>query len=137
MTYSLQIPSIMHKAVFGNLIDDWMTNQKHVLSKKRRSFPITDVYRDQNDNQIIEMALAGYSKELIEIQVQSNQITISSNGIATDRESNIARRGFQKTFIDYNNELELGKATASLSQCLLTITISPKESAKTTTIPIL
>ena len=84
MTYSLQIPSIMHKTMFGNLLHDF-----HKIPK-RKSFPITDVYRDDNDNQVIEMALAGYNKDLIKIEVRSNQITISSAGADSKRESNIA-----------------------------------------------
>ena len=130
MTYSLQIPSIMHKTMFGNLLHDF-----HKIPK-RKSFPITDVYRDEKDNQVIEMALAGYNKDLIKIEVRSNQITISSAGAESKRESNIARRGFLKTFIDYNNEMDLSNAKATFVQGLLKITISPKASAKCTTIAI-
>ena len=130
MTYSLQIPSIMHKTMFGNLLHDF-----HKIPK-RKSFPITDVYRDDNDNQVIEMALAGYDKDLIKIEVRSNQITISSAGVESKRESNIARRGFLKTFIDYNNEMDLANAKATFVQGLLRIIISPKASAKCTSIPI-
>ena len=130
MTYSLQIPSIMHKTMFGNLLHDF-----HKIPK-RKSFPITDVYRDDNDNQVIEMALAGYNKDLIKIEVRSNQITISSAGVDSKRESNIARRGFLKTFIDYNNEMDLSNAKATFVQGLLRIVVSPKTSAKCTSIPI-
>ena len=130
MTYSLQIPSIMHKTMFGNLLHDF-----HKIPK-RKSFPITDVYRDDNDNQVIEMALAGYNKDLIKIEVRSNQITISSAGVESKRESNIARRGFLKTFIDYNNEMDLSNAKATFVQGLLRVVISPKTSANCTSIPI-
>jgi len=130
MTYSLQIPSIMHKTMFGNLLHDF-----HKIPK-RKSFPITDVYRDDNDNQVIEMALAGYNKDLIKIEVRSNQITISSAGADSKRESNIARRGFLKTFIDYNNEMDLSNAKATFVQGLLRVIVSPKTSAKCTTISI-
>ena len=130
MTYSLQIPSIMHKTMFGNLLHDF-----HKIPK-RKSFPITDVYRDDDDNQVIEMALAGYNKDLIKIEVRSNQITISSAGVDSKRESNIARRGFLKTFIDYNNEMDLSNAKATFIQGLLRIVVSPKASAKCTSITI-
>ncbi len=130
MTYSLQIPSIMHKTMFGNLLHDF-----HKIPK-RKSFPITDVYRDDDDNQVIEMALAGYNKDLIKIEVRSNQITISSAGVDSKRESNIARRGFLKTFIDYNNEMDLSNAKATFVQGLLRVIVSPKTSAKCTTISI-
>ena len=130
MTYSLQIPSIMHKTMFGNLLHDF-----HKIPK-RKSFPITDVYRDDNDNQVIEMALAGYNKDLIKIEVRSNQITISSAGVESKREGNIARRGFLKTFIDYNNEMDLSNAKATFIQGLLRIVVSHKTSAKCTSIPI-
>ena len=130
MTYSLQIPSIMHKTMFGNLLHDF-----HKIPK-RKTFPITDVYRDEDDNQVIEMALAGYNKDLIKIEVRSNQITISSIGSESKRQSNIARRGFLKTFIDYNNEMDLSNAKATFVQGLLRVVVSPKTSAKCTNIPI-
>ena len=130
MTYSLQIPSIMHKTMFGNLLHDF-----HKIPK-RKSFPITDVYRDEKDNQIIEMALAGYNKDLIKIDVRSNQISISAVGVESKRESNIAKRGFLKTFIDYNNEMDLANATASFIDGILKIVIAPKVGAKCTTIAI-
>jgi len=130
MTYSLQIPSIMHKTMFGNLLHDF-----HKIPK-RKSFPITDVYRDEKDNQIIEMALAGYNKDLIKIDVRSNQISISAVGVESKRESNIAKRGFLKTFIDYNNEMDLANATASFIDGILKIVIAPKLGAKCTTIAI-
>jgi HSP20 family molecular chaperone IbpA len=130
MTYSLQIPSIMHKAMFGNLIHDF-----HKMPK-RKSFPLTDLYRDEKGNQVIEMALAGYNKDLIKIEVRSNQITISATGSKTNRDSNIARRSFLKTFIDYNGEMNLSGAKASFKQGLLKVIIAPKISAKCTTIEI-
>tara|TARA_B100000282_G_scaffold292589_1_gene266560 strand:+ start:346 stop:741 length:396 start_codon:yes stop_codon:yes gene_type:complete len=130
MTYSLQIPSIMHKTIFGNLLHDF-----HRVPK-RKSFPITDVYLDKEGNQIIEMALAGYPKDSISIEVRSNQITISSTGIKIGRESNIARRAFQKTFIDYNTEMDLANAIAKFEHGLLKIVIKPKEGSKCTNIHI-
>ena len=136
MTYSLQIPSIMHKAVFWNMIDTWMSDPSKLLNKNKKTFPITDLYRDKDDNQIIEMAIAGYNKESIKIETESNQIVISSNGVKSERVGNIARRGFQKTFVDYNNELDLSGATASLEHGLLIIKIKPKVTSKSTSIPI-
>ena len=130
MTYSLQIPSIMHKAMFGNLLHDFHK------TPKRKSFPITDLYCDKEGNQIIEMALAGYNKDLIKIEVRSNQMTISATGSKTNRDSNIARRSFLKTFIDYNGEMNLSGAKASFEQGLLKVIIAPKISAKCTTIEI-
>ena len=120
----------MHKTMFGNLLHDF-----HKVPK-RKSFPITDVYRDENGDQIIEMALAGYDKNLISIEVRSNQITISARGMESKRESNIARRGFQKTYIDYNNDMDLANAKATFQQGLLKIVISPKLGAKCTKINI-
>ena len=120
----------MHKTMFGNLLHDF-----HKIPK-RKSFPITDVYRDEKDNQIIEMALAGYNKDLIKIDVRSNQISISAVGVESKRESNIAKRGFLKTFIDYNNEMDLANATASFIDGILKIVIAPKVGAKCTTIAI-
>ena len=72
MTYSIQIPSIMHKALYGHLLNDF-----HKVPK-RKSFPITDLYQDEDGKQIIEMALAGFNKDDIEIELADSELTVRS-----------------------------------------------------------
>jgi HSP20 family molecular chaperone IbpA len=116
---------------------------------------LTDIYNDEEGNQIIEMALAGFSKDQIDIEVLDNRIIIGSS-IKQNKEEQIqdmeeafsalesefdnlpvstykrriARRQFKKTFVDYDNQLDLENCEASFVDGLLRITIrKDKETA--------
>ena len=128
--YTLQIPSVMGRAVWHKFFDEFHSNPTKVVQQSTNGYPVTDIYTDDNHNQVIEMALAGFRKEDIKVETQSNQITISSEGVealVNGRKSRIARRGFEKTFVDYNNELELSDSKVTFEHGLLKIEISMKQ----------
>ena len=127
----LAIPSLMGRNVWSDFFDDFLSNPTNVV-KQTTGYPVTDIFRDVEENQVIEMALAGFTKESITVETQSNQITIRSEGIEnrpSDNHGGIARRAFKKTFIDYNNELELSDAKVTFVQGLLRVVIPMKEAA--------
>jgi molecular chaperone IbpA len=108
-----------------------------LLKRTTDGYPLTDVYRDENDNQVIEMALAGFSKKDLEIKVKDNTITIGHQSSASGNNGRrIARRSFTKTFVDYNNTLNLAKSKANFENGLLVITIPQLEDKKALSIEI-
>ena len=125
--YSLQIPSLMGRSAWHELFDGFLSNPTQVVKQTTTGYPVTDIYRDDNENQVIEMALAGFTKESINVEVQSNQITISSEGFVPERPARIARRAFAKTFVDYNDELNLTDSKITFEQGLLKVLIPMKE----------
>ena len=128
----LAIPSLMGRNVWSDFFDDFLSNPTKVVKQTTTGYPVTDIFRDLEENQVIEMALAGFTKESITVETQSNQITIRSEGIEnrpSDNHGGIARRAFKKTFIDYNNELELSNAKVTFVQGLLRVVIPMKEAA--------
>ena len=128
--YTLQIPSVMGRAVWHKFFDEFHTNPTKVVQQSTNGYPLTDIYTDDHHNQVIEMALAGFRIEDIKVETQSNHITISSEGVealVNGRKGRIARRGFERTFVDYNNELELSESTVTFEHGLLKIKIPMKQ----------
>ena len=101
-----------------------------VTNGTNRSYPPYNIIKNSEENSEIEMALAGFRKEDIKVETQSNHITISSEGVealVNGRKGRIARRGFERTFVDYNNELELSESTVTFEHGLLKIKIPMKQ----------
>ena len=123
--YALSFPSLMGKTIF----DDFFRQNEGFVNKSITGFPVTDMYYDDNGNSIIEMALAGYSKEDISVEAENNKITISSSGADNTNGRKIARRSFRKTFVNYDNLLDLSTMNASFQDGLLRLTIPTKAEA--------
>ena len=133
-------PSIMGRTVFDQIFDQFFEEPKNMVRRSTEGYPLTDIYKSQDDGQVIEMALAGFSKDDLNIEVKDNSISIScnSNGEWGEGENyrRIARRSFQKSFVDYDNKLDLKKATASFENGLLKVTIPTIADKKPTIIAI-
>lgn len=83
---------------FDRLMDDWA---RTLSGSNTTNFPPYNVIR-KDDKTILEFALAGYSKDEIQIVTEGNKLTIS--GKRDDEEEDysfkgIAYRAFTKTFI--------------------------------------
>lgn len=83
---------------FDRLMDDWA---RTLSGSNTTNFPPYNVIR-KDDKTILEFALAGYSKDDIQIVTEGNKLTIS--GKRDDEEEDysfkgIAYRAFTKTFI--------------------------------------
>ena len=124
--YALQVPSIMGHTSLEKLFDEFWGDTQKAIEKTTSGYPVTDLYKD-GENQVIEMALAGFTKEMINIDIEENKITISSEGIEDGRNfGRIAKRAFKKEYTDYNNTCELESCKATFENGLLKITIPPK-----------
>ena len=139
-TISLRAPAVLGRTAFDQLFEQFFQDPRPLVKRTTDGYPLTDVYRDGDDNQVIEMALAGFSKEDLEIQVKDNTITIGHQSPVSGKDFSsgrrIARRSFTKTFVDYNNTLNLAKSKANFENGLLVITIPQLEDKKALSIEI-
>ena len=129
---TLRAPAVLGRTAFDQLFEQFFQDPRPLVKRTTDGYPLTDVYRDGDDNQIIEMALAGFNKDDLEIEVKENTISIrhETETKADERPPRrIARRSFTKTFVDYNNTLNLSKTEASFENGLLVIKI-PQRSEK-------
>tara|TARA_R100001510_G_C7485310_1_gene95491 strand:+ start:48 stop:467 length:420 start_codon:yes stop_codon:yes gene_type:complete len=126
--YSKHYPSIVGNTTIEKLFTDfWTTDFEKTLDKMTSGYPVTDVYMEK-DKQVIEMALAGFSKDMIKVDIETNKICISSAGLDGETKNRrIAKRKFSKEYVDYTHKLDLENSVATFENGLLRIEIPPKE----------
>jgi molecular chaperone IbpA len=75
------------------------------VAKNVPSYPPYNIKQIKDDKYVIELAVAGFAKQDIEITLEGNKLVIKGNAKENDIEENenfifkgIANRGFQRTF---------------------------------------
>jgi molecular chaperone IbpA len=81
--------------------DNALRQMHNTLESKANSYPPFDMY-EENDKTILEFALAGYSKENIQVTVENSTLKISANKQKPKSDKyihqGIALRSFHKQF---------------------------------------
>jgi HSP20 family molecular chaperone IbpA len=136
MTYTnANLPTLLARSVLQGMISDFSDRDPNALVRRStKGYPLTEIFTDGEDT-VVEMALAGFSPDDIEVKTYDNTLTVEAANPATGREptiatKNIARRSFTKNFVDTNNLLDLEGSTVDFTNGLLTIRISPKKESR-------
>jgi len=88
----------------------------------------------------MEFALAGFLKEdlLIEVKPEDRTLTVAAAADEGKRkERRIARRSFKKTYVNYDDHLDLAKAEAQFENGLLSIKVPKRPETKPVAINIM
>ena len=136
---TIRTPALLGRTAFDQIFDQFFENPLPMIKRSTDGYPLTDIYTDESGNQIIEMALAGFSKEDISIEAKQNTIEIKCDKSDEDgprSHRRIARRAFTKKFVDYHNQLDFTAARASFENGMLNVQIPKKEDQKTFTVKI-
>ena len=101
---------------------------------------MADIYNNE-ESTILEFALAGFTREELSIEVQPDKssLTVRAETASEESESEerrIARRSFQKTYVNYDNNLDLSGCVAEFVNGLLTVTIPRKQELRPVTVEI-
>jgi len=131
------VPSLLGRSVWDDLFTKLEPNS--LVRRSTDGYPVTDLYRDDDGNSVIECALAGFDKDQLTIEVKEGRITINADQGGEDSEEatrRIARRSFTRSFVDHSNKLDLEKAKASFENGLLRITVPPVPEVQSTIIAI-
>jgi HSP20 family molecular chaperone IbpA len=129
------VPALLGNGAIDRLFEEFFQNPEPYVKQTTNGYPLTDIYKEEDGSQVIEMALAGFSKEDILINTEANKITISADGsklkgqLAENRRR-IAKRAFKKSFVDYHNTLDFGNSNATFENGLLRIVIPLREEVK-------
>ena len=129
------VPALLGNSAIDRLFEEFFQNPEPYVKQTTNGYPLTDIYKEEDGSQVIEMALAGFSKEDILINTEANKITISAEGsklkgqLAENRRR-IAKRAFKKSFVDYHNTLDFGSSNATFENGLLRIQIPLREEVK-------
>ena len=133
-------PAIMSSRAFDEIFDSFFTKPEPWVRNSTEGYPLTDIFQEDDDTQVIQMALAGFTRDSLHVETDKNRITISSQKSEEDEKKQgfrrIAKRAFTKTFVDHQNQLDMSNAQAVFRDGLLTVRIPPITKSKKTTIKI-
>ena len=121
----MRTPAVLGRTAFDQLFDQFFNDPRPYIKRSTEGYPVTDIFQNDDGSQIIQMALAGFSEDDINIEVQDNNIKISCDSVNQSKEANrrIAKRSFSKVFTDYQNKLDLPRAKATFINGLLSVEI--------------
>ena len=113
------------------------------MSSTTQGYPVADIYHEESGDTVMEFALAGFKKENLHVEIypdkRSIHVSADSHGDEEEPSFNsrrIASRAFNKTYVNYDNNLDLSAATADFENGLLRLVIPRLEEAKPLTIKI-
>ena len=137
-----RVPSLLGSRVFDNVFDSFFSDFSNHLQQSTHGYPVADIYRDEDGSTMLEVALAGFAKEdlTITIQPEKRSITVSassSNEIDEAAQRRIARRNFTKTYVNYDDNLDVAKAEANFANGLLTVRVPQRPEIQPVEIEIL
>ena len=134
-------PGLLGRSVFDDVFDNFFNDFPQHLKRSTQGYPVADIYTAEDGSTVMEFALAGFNRDDLSIEVtpEKRSITISANAV-TDAEDvsnrRIARRNFQKTFINYDDNLDLLNVSAAFENGLLTVSVPKRPEAEARTVKI-
>ena len=131
-------PSLLGRGVFEDIFDS-MLDFPQLMQRTTQGYPVADIYKGDDGKTVMEFALAGFSKDNLAIQInpKKNSITVSATAKDQDRPRGkpaagrrVAGRSFTKTYVNYDNNLDLEATTADFENGLLRLNIPSRAEAK-------
>ena len=135
-------PSLLNRAVIDDFFGTFLSDIPAQIVRSTQGYPVADIYRNDDGATMMEFALAGFSKDEISIEVkpEKRSITVSATTDTTEEDSGIsrriARRNFTKTYVNYDDNLELSAATAKYENGLLTVIVPTRPEVQPVSISI-
>ncbi len=120
------VPGLLGRNVFDNFFDNFFDDMPAYVKQSTQGYPVADIYTNDDGKTVMEFALAGFSRSELSVEVkqESRSITVSANSdSSTEAGRRIARRSFSKTFVNYNDDLDLSSAEAHFENGLLSIVV--------------
>ena len=121
--------------VFDNFFNDFPTH----LRASTQGYPVADIYRDDDGSTILEFALAGFKRKELAIDIQPDKRSITITGQVdenNEKRQRIARRNFTRTYVNYDDNLDLAEAKATFENGLLTVKVPQRPEMKPLSITI-
>ena len=133
-------PGLLGRNVLDDVFDSFFIDFPRHLKQTTQGYPVADIFRDDDGNTVLEFALAGFKKEELSIDIRPDKrsITVAANSNIEDGDISrrIARRSFTKTYVNYDNNLDLSATAASYADGLLTVTVPQRAEVKPVQIAI-
>lgn len=119
-------PGLLGHKVINDVFDNFFNDFPTHLKASTQGYPVADIYRDDDGSTVLEFALAGFNKKELSIDIQPNKRTITISGHvdeSNEKRQRIARRNFTRTYVNYDDNLDLSCAKASFENGLLTVRV--------------
>ena len=135
-------PGLLGHKYFSEVFDNLFADQRsldNAIKSSTKGYPVADIYRDDDGSTILEFALAGFARDELSIDVQPDKRTITVTGNAkteSQKRSRIARRNFTRTYVNYDDNLDLPKTHAHFENGLLTLKVPQRDEVKPLSIDI-
>jgi len=121
-------PGLLGSNVFDTIFDSFVTDMPQYVRQSTQGYPVADIYTNEDGMTVMEFALAGFSRSELNVEVKPEvrSITISAQAEGDSSSPSgrrIARRSFTKTFVNYDDDLDLTSAEATFENGLLSIVV--------------
>ena len=131
-------PNLLGRSVFDDIFDS-MLDFPQLMQRTTQGYPVADIYKNDDGSTTLEFALAGFDKNELSVEVKPEERTITvsaQSDTATQTQRRIARRSFKKTYVNYDNNLDLTAAKADYENGLLTISLPTRPEAQAINVKI-
>ena len=131
-------PNVLGRSVFDEIFNS-MLDMPTLINKTTQGYPVADIYKNDDGSTTLEFALAGFSKEELSVEVKPEERTITVSAQtdgAAQTQRRIARRSFKKTYVNYDNNLDLTSASADYKDGLLTISLPTRPETQSINVEI-
>ena len=125
-------PNVLGRTVFDEIFNS-MLDMPTLINKTTQGYPVADIYKNEDGSTTMEFALAGFDKEELNVEVKPEERTITvsaASDTGAQAQRRIARRSFKKTYVNYDNNLDLTAAKADYKNGLLTISLPTRPEAQ-------
>lgn len=132
-------PGMLGNSVFDGFLNNLIQDFPDHLRQSTQGYPVVDIYSNEAGATVMEFALAGFKREELSVDIKPDKrsITVSANTESgNDNSRRIARRNFSKTFVNYDNNLDLSTVTAKYEDGLLSVTVPKKKEMEAITVDI-
>jgi len=133
-------PGLLGRNVFNAIFDNFFQDMPAHIKQSTQGYPVADIYTNEEGYTVMEFALAGFSRSELNVEVKPaiRSITIAANpeSVLNTSARRIARRSFTKTFVNYDDDLDLTNTEANYQNGLLTILIPHRTETKPVKIKI-
>ena len=107
------------------------------LPKQAKRFPLTDIFVNEDENILIDIAVAGFAKENISIEMVGNTLVITGEYVSEGRDDLkviqefISKQNFERNIVLSENYVE-GAIIATLDNGILSIGVTKNAQSKKT-----
>ena len=141
LTYRNTYPSLLGRTVLDEFFTNIFANMPTAVRQSTSGYPVADIFRNEDGSTSMQFALAGFARDEISVEVKPEKRSITISGEASGESDDvstrrIAKRAFTKTYVNYDNNLDLGCASAEYENGLLTVTVPTRPETEAVMIKI-